>query len=409
MDEISQNKRRWAVFIACFLTVLVSFCIRYGYGVLLPEMLPSLGITKAEAGIIYASFFVAYTILSPLLGLLGDKFDIRWLLTIFSVVLGGGTLLMAYSSSVFTASLYFTFVGIGSAATWVPVMALAQKWSADEHRGKTLALIDIGSAFSLILVSTVLPRIVEVQDWQTSWMVLGGLGGFLAILNFLLVRNPQQELALPVSPHPEMAATHRIRTIYASLLTNKKIWFIGLAYLLTGFAVMVPLTFLVTYAYEDLSFAYESATNLIIVIGASAIAGKVILGYLSDKIQRKNILVVCGLLIAAGCVGIVGTSGFVMMVFVAVFGFGYGAVWAMYAACASDYFPKQHSGIIVGLWTLFLGIGLTISPMIAGWLADVTGTLKWSFFMAGAAGIVSMLFLIPLGKKSVVEAVGNRQ
>ena len=40
------------VFTACFLTVFISYSIRYGYGVLLPEMLPALAITKAEAGVI---------------------------------------------------------------------------------------------------------------------------------------------------------------------------------------------------------------------------------------------------------------------------------------------------------------------------------------------------------------------
>ena len=400
----SFEKRRRAVFIACFLTVLVSFCIRYGYGVLLPEMLPSLGISKAEAGVIYASFFIAYTICSPLLGLLGDRLDIRWLLTIFSAILGAGTFLMAYADSVFLASLFFVIVGIGSAATWVPVMALAQKWAADRHRGKTLALIDIGSAFSLITVSTILPRIAGAQNWQTAWMVLGAMGFLMAVLNYFMVRNPRQESSR-LSSHPAAKiANVSVRTIYAGLVRDVRLWLIGLAYLFTGFAVMVPLTFLVTYASEELSFTYGGATNLVIVIGAGAIAGKIILGYLSDRIQRKNILIICGLLVAAGCGGMAWLTGNALIFFAAVFGFGYGAVWAMYAACSSDYFPGEYSGIIVGLWTLFLGAGLTLSPMLAGWLADLTGSLKSSFIMAGAVGLLSILFLIPLGKRVAIPA-----
>ena len=68
------DKRALGVLVACFCTVFTSYAIRYGYGVLLPEMLPDLAISKTEAGIIYASFFIAYTILSPLLGLLGDRY-----------------------------------------------------------------------------------------------------------------------------------------------------------------------------------------------------------------------------------------------------------------------------------------------------------------------------------------------
>jgi fucose permease len=64
------GKRSLAVIIASFFTVLIGFAIRANYGVLLPEMLPSLGISKTEAGVIYGSFFMAYTVFSPVLGLL---------------------------------------------------------------------------------------------------------------------------------------------------------------------------------------------------------------------------------------------------------------------------------------------------------------------------------------------------
>ncbi len=395
-SSVSVHKRRWAVFTACFLIVLIAYCIRYGYGILLPEMLPSLNITKTEAGVIYSCFFIAYTIGSPLLGLMADRLNVRRLLTLFMLILGAGTFLMAYASSVVVASLYFTIVGIGAAATWVPVMALAQKWTTDKYRGTTLALIDIGSALGLILVSTLLPQIIAVQSWNRAWMVMGGMAMILGILTYILVRDPPRQTQSP--SQTSRTGPGPIFTIYRRLLRDGRLWLIGLAYLLTGFAVMVPLTFLVTYANQDLAFSYEAATRLVVITGASAIAGKIILGYVSDKVRRKYILVLCGLLITAGCAGMAWLSGPAFYLAVAFFGAGYGAVWALYAACASDYFERELSGIIVGLWTVFLGVGLTLSPIIAGWLADITGALTWSFIAAGIGGLVSVIFLIPLGK-----------
>ncbi len=73
-----------------------------------------------------------------------------------------------------------------------------------------------------------------------------------------------------------------------------------------------------------------------------------------------------------------------------------GAVWALYAAAASDYFAKSIAGSIIGLWTLYLGIGSILSPVIAGWIADTTGTLGWSFVLAMAGAIVSLLLLVPV-------------
>ena len=65
--------RRHAVLTACFSTVFISYAVRYGYGILLPKMLPTLEISKTEAGAIYSSFFIAYTVASPVLGLLGGR------------------------------------------------------------------------------------------------------------------------------------------------------------------------------------------------------------------------------------------------------------------------------------------------------------------------------------------------
>ena len=388
--------RRLAVLVACFWTIFTSYAVRYGYGILLPEMLPSLAISKTEAGIIYSSFFIAYTILSPILGLLGDKYNVRLLLTIFVALFGAGTFLMAYSSSIIQASLFFTLAGIGSAVCWAPTMALAQRWTSDKHRGKTLAFIDVGSAMGIIGTSTLVPIAVTVYDWRAGWISLGILAFGVAILNFFAVRNqPGEQLGLSQNSLRPYKA-EQIGKMYARFLRDTRFWLIGLAYLLTGFAIIIPFTFLSTYALQELSFSYETSTRLITVIGIAAIIGKTTLGPLSDKAGRIKIMMLCALLITVGSLGMAYTEGSGLIAFTAVFSLGYGTAWSMYAAAASDYFSKESSGSIVGLWTVYLGIGSVISPIIAGWIADTTGTLSWSFVLAAGGGLMSLLLLIPM-------------
>ena len=388
--------RRLAVLIACFFTIFTSYAVRYGYGILLPEMLPSLAITKTEAGVIYASFFLAYTIASPFLGLLGDRYNSRLLITVFVGVFAAGTFLMAFSSSIVQASLFFTLAGIGSAVCWAPTMALAQRWTSGKHRGKTLAFIDVGSALGIVGTSTVVPWVVTANDWRAGWMSLGALGFAVAVLDFLAVRNHPEE---PTGPSQEALKPRNhepLSVIYASLLRDVKFWLIGLAYLLTGFSIIIPFTFLSTYAVQELAFSYETATKLITVIGIGAVVGKVTLGPLSDRTGRIKVMMLCGLLIAGGSLGMAYGKGAGLIVFTAVFSLGYGTAWSMYAASASDYFSKEAAGSIVGLWTVYLGIGSIISPIIAGWIADTTGTLSWSFILAAVGGVLSFLLLMPM-------------
>ena len=389
------NYRAMAVLIACFGTIFTSYAIRYAFGVLLPEMLPSLAISKTQAGIIFTSYFVTYTIFSPILGLLADRYNVRVLLILFPFVLGIGTFLMSYSSSPVSASLFFALAGTGAAACWAPVMALAQRWVSDKRRGMTLALIDVGSSLGIVTCSVVVPLMVVSFGWRSGWEALGVLAFVIASANIFLVKGHPVEKSAPGQLNPERNIREPIGITYMRLLRDLRFWFLAFSYLLIGFSILIPFTFISTYAVQELMLPYEIAARLITVIGVAAVFGKLVLGPLSDRTGRIKMMMLCSVLIAAGCLGLACSQWLVTLVlFTIIFGLGYGAVWPLYAACASDYFSKEFSGSVIGLWVLFLGVGSIISPMIAGWIGDTTGTLNWSFIVAMAGALVALLLQV---------------
>jgi MFS family permease len=395
------SQRAIGVLFACFAIIFVHYAIRYSYGTLLPEMLPSLSITKAQAGMIYSSYFIAYTALSPVLGLLSDRYDVRIILTLFVALMGGGAFLMAYPTSQLQASLFFGVAGVGCSACWAPVMALAQRWTTENRRGMSLSFVDAGSSLGVMAAGAITPLIAVAYGWRAGWMSLGVLAFILAIVSFFLVQSyPKTQ----PNPSPQDGGRRRLLGItYKQLFSDTRFWLIGLAYLFTGFAIIVPFAFISTYAVQELSLPYDSATRLVTIIGVGGITGKVVLGPLSDKWGRIKILLISAILIAGGNLAIAYSRGWMLMVFTFIFGIGYGACWAMYAACASDFFSKQAAGGIIGLWTVYLGIGCMLSPILAGWVADATGTLMWSFLIAMAGGIASLLLLLPMLKASQVR------
>jgi MFS family permease len=70
----------------------------------------------------------------------------------------------------------------------------------------------------------------------------------------------------------------------------------------------------------------------------------------------------------------------------------------MYAACARDYFPKEVGGTVIGLLTLFYGIGAMVGPIIGGHLTDITGTFRWAFGLGAFASLFAS-FLIGFLRK----------
>ncbi len=434
--------RAVAVVIASFFTILIAYAVRYGYGMLLPSMLPALGITGTSAGVIYSTYFLAYTLFSPLLGWLTDRYDVRIILGLFTALLGAGTLLMARAGTVTFACMAFALVGVGHAACWAPVTALVQRWVPDERRGTILSWTSMGSGIGVMTLSLVLPPLVRGFGWRAGWVAMGVTALLVAILNLVLVRrpplgegeghaeesrdmstgcnqesrgdfleeegpsiphlppNPRQPLK-PLPSKPLASTAFRGAAFKrGDLLLDWTLWRIGLSYLMVGVAVLGPYTFLGTYAVDRLHQTYGDSVRIYAVIAASGMVGKLFLGHLSDRIGRIRVMGLCGLLLCVGCLGFAWAGNMIGICFsAAVFGLGFGSVWPVYAAAAPDFFPRRIAGSVIGIWTFFLGVGSIISPAVCGWAVDFTGGYGAAFLIGAAGALVSaVLLLLPMVK-----------
>jgi ACS family D-galactonate transporter-like MFS transporter len=397
--------RGYAIIVAAFFTVSIAYGIRYGYGMLLPGMIESLEIGKTEAGIIYASYFVAYTLFSPLLGLLSDRYDSRLILTVFPALMAAGALLMSFAATAGQAAVFFSLAGIGHAACWAPVVSLVQLWVKDSYRGTALGFATMGSGVGIASWGMILPVVVERSSWQAGWYAMGIFGLFVALLNSVLVRNPPGENKEQIGGEKGRKKGKRERAgpSYMQILKRKQLWLIGFSYLLIGFIVLVPFTFLGVYGVEELHLTYRDATRLFSLLAVSGMVGKIIFGFLSDKWGRIQVMMLCGGLLGFGCLGIAGLSAFPLKICsVVMVGLGFGAVWPVYAAAAMDFFPRAVSGTVIGLWTVFLGIGSILSPVICGWTIDRSGSYFGPFMIGFIASIFSVLLLVPGLKQSGV-------
>lgn len=388
------TRRAYAIIIACFFTVSIAYGIRYAYGMLLPEMLPDLGITKTEAGIIFAVYFMVYTLCTPVLGTLSDLFNYRLIVSLFTVILAIGAFLMAYTDGLLNACLVFSVAGLGHAACWAPVAALVSKWVPDHKRGTALSFVTMGIGIGIPLWGILIPIIVSAADWRASWQVMGLFGLGVAGLNVALVRNPV------TSDRPKTSLREHAGnawSTYKTLFRNRTFWIIGTAYLLVGFNVLVPFTFLPVYARESLSLAYATSTRFVAVIALFGIAGQLTLGTLSDTVGRINVLILCSFIMGTGCLGMIFfRTEWGLYLCTAFYGLGYGAVWPVYAASASDFFSKSKTGSVVGLWTVFLGLGSIVSPVICGWTIDKTASYSWTFTLGLCSSFLSALVLMQL-------------
>jgi MFS family permease len=397
MTGDKMTKRTVAIVSAGFFTLFIAFAIRYSYGLVLPYMLSTLAISKTEAGVIFSSYFITATLLSPLMGALGDRVDAKILLATFVAILGAGSCLMSLSSSVVQASIFFAIIGIGHSACWAPLVAVLMRWISPNRRGIVISIVDLGTTAGIGVWSVLVPMIVGGHDWRMVWACLGVTAFAVAVLNFLFIKSRPDTPLLEQGREEPRERKVTVRESYRAILGDRIFHLIAFSYLFISFSILIPFTFLVSYATQKLAVSYASATGLLLVIAVAGTIGKPILAHVSDRVGRIEIMMLCGLLAACGALGMAFVREFAgLCVFSAIFGVGYGTLWAVYAASARDLFPGEYSGSIVGLWTVFHGIGSIIAPILAGRMIDASGAYQGAFVLAAAASLLSLVLLLPV-------------
>ena len=397
----------WFILAASFLTVFASYSTRLSYGILMPEMIRTLGITKTEAGGIASSFYVAYTIFAPLVGFLSDRVSTRRLIVFFCVIQGVGTVLMATPTSLWQACLFFGIVGVGCSAMWAPVVAMVQRWFGFRRRGAVLGILSISYAIGYGLMGLLLPLIVKQYSWRACWFILSLLSFALVPVNAFLLRTKPQDLQIPPwgeelhQPAAGELSSPPKHFPYRDLLKLHNLWMGGMAYFFSGFTAYIINIFIVTYANLELRFPFAQSASLASFIAFSGIPGGLLILTLSDYLGRKKCLFLINLSYTAA-IGLLiwaGNSWPALTTASCLYGIVYAATWPMYAAAGADFFPPGTTGSVLGFWTLFFGISLILAPTVGGYIADVAGSFRWSFAAAGGTGVAAAFFVSRIQKR----------
>ncbi len=397
----------WVILLASFATHFANYSIRLGYGILMPEMIKSLGITRAQAGSIASSFYLTYTIFSPLLGFLIDRYSVRKLLVFFCFILGLGTFLMSKPVSLSQACLFFAIAGLGSSALWTSVTTLLQRWFAFKRRGMALGIVSTSSALGFGIMGLAIPFWIARYDWRTCWLILASLAFALVPLNGFLLRTKPQDLNLrpwgdePVLPAVTRPEGGRVGLGYREMLKLRNLWLGGISYFFVSFSAYNMITFIVTYGALELRLPYHEASRLASAFAFSGFFGTLLIPTLSDSLGRKRCLILLCAFIASSILLIVwaGTNSTALFATVCILGFFLQAAWPMFAAAGRDFFPAEATGAVLGFWTTFYGLGAILGPLAGGYIADLLGTFTRSFLMAAASAALGGIFFALISAK----------
>lgn len=388
------HRYRWIVLIAAFLGVLGTIGFgRFGYSAILPSMQDDLGITSAAAGALASWNLGGYTIMAAVGGFLAARLGARKVATAGIVITAAGMLLTGLSNGLVTASAARLITGLGSGMVLVPLITLMAAWFHSRQLGLASSIVSSGAALALILAGLAVPPIIGSggdDGWRLAWYFFAGTAICIGILCAVVQRDRPEaaahERSAPGSsraPRSLLAMARQTALDFRKIVRSRYTWYLGCIYLLYGFAFLIYMTFFQKRLTADLDYSSEAAGYIFLLVGLGGFLGGALSGTVSDRIGRGRTIALMFLImgIAAGLFGWwPALPGLVISAFIlGLAGMGFPGVVG--AACGDQYGPVLASAGL-GLVTIFTGVGMVFGPYLAGKLADVTGSLAWSYALA---------------------------
>lgn len=405
-DKLTQRPRiihwAWIILAVCFVNLYVNYGIRLGYGIVLPEMIRTIGLTRTQGGDIFNAYLFVYICISPFTGYLTDRLGARKIIPLFGIFLGCGAILMGTVQNFWQAMVFFGITGIGGAAMWTPVITLVQRWFAVNRRGMALGILSAGFGLGFASMGKFFPAIVKAWSWHYCWYIPGVAALIMVVVNAFMLRSKPDDMGLAPwgekagqGPAPPAAGSGtNLKAIYKEIFAIPRFWLIAVSYLLVAGTLYIITTFMVDYARYELGFPYARASFLATAHGLGQIVGVLAISFISDRIGRRTTIIFSNLFIAASvvCIILAGKNEAMLITSIAVLGAFYGSTFPMYGACGGDYFRKEIMGTTIGALTFFYGAGAIFSHRLGGYLRDATGSFFIPFVIAiGFAVLAAVL------------------
>jgi MFS family permease len=383
----SLNFRSWVTLFTAFFVLAIAF----GFGLFCwPALYRPLtraygwNFATANAGGSIILFLVG--VLSPVVGLLVDRFQPR------RVILGGSIVVSAALAMLSTAQTlgqyygYCFLLGIGlSAVSILPTSILIGPFFS-RWRGLAVGFINAGVG----LGGFVAPRLATAQ------LAARGLAGTFLVLAacmvipFLLVLTTVRDQEPGVPRHQTIPVPSLRELVRIPLF-----WIFGAVLFLSAHAILGVQQNLISYLTGAHVAPKEAALILAIALGAAA-PGKLISGLLADRINARAGLIFSLVCVLIGIFALLKTAPQAETIYwlAIVFGLGYGGIFNAAPTIIFENFGTHRVGTTLGVFYVFFGLGTASGGEMAGHLFDETQSWSVPFTIDLILAGVSLVTLL---------------
>jgi MFS transporter, ACS family, hexuronate transporter len=389
-----------------FVATSINYMDRQVIGLLKPTLQQSIGLTELDFGYIIAAFQAAYAIGLLIAGRLVDRLGSRIGYTLIMGTWSLAAMAHALARSALGFGIARFFLGLGEAGNFPAAIKTVADWFPQKERSLATGIFNSGANLGAIIAPVMIPWVTLRFGWRAAFLSTGLFSMAWIIWWFRTYRRPPEHPTLTgeeLRHITQMAADQMAPPIpWSKLLTYRQTWAFVIAKFLTDPIWWFYLFWLPGFFDSRFHLGLSHlGLPLIIVYNMSAVGsiggGSLPLLFERFGLRSANSRMATMLLCACLALPILAAgrtqSEWIAIAILSIAAGAHQGWSANLFTTASDMFPSNAVGSVVGIGGMAGSVGGVLLSISAGKILQVTHSYTSLFLLAGSVYLVAVVVL----------------
>jgi ACS family hexuronate transporter-like MFS transporter len=377
------SESRWLICWLLFFVTSINYLDRQVFGILIPDLQQRMHISELAYGRLVMSFQLSYALMMIAAGRILDRIGARLGLALAVMVWSFAEIGHVLARTTLGFGLARFALGAGEAANFPGCMKVIADLFPAAERATATGIVNSATAVGSIAAPILVPLLAMRYGWQSAFLVTGVIG-FLWVVVWQALHLRQSGRrhvdAFPGGKRNTALVRHAAIS-WRRLLAYRQFWAFAIARMLVDPIWYFYLFWLPKFLAQEHGIAGTAAAPYLSAVFACSGVACVLSGYISSRFVMWNwsvnrarktvmwslVVLMCPTLVVADRIG--NVNAMVALICLAV-----GAHQALSThlyTLASDLFPSQVTGMVVGL-------GSSLSALVSVVTAELIGRVLQS-------------------------------
>jgi len=357
--------------------------------VALPAVQAEFGASRGAASLAFTLAMLGFGLGGIVAGRLADRLGIVPIITAATLLLGIGYIVAAQSTALWQFNLTCIAIGMGSSATFAPLMAEASHWF-ERRRGFAVTVAAAGNYIGGAFWPPLANWWIQTYGWRPAHVAIGLVTMALMGLTLAILR---WQMGAGTRRSHINAAPPKIDLRLGSNALTTLLFVAGIGCCV---AMSMPQVHIVAYC-GDLGYGVARGAEMLSLMLACGIVSRIGSGFLADRIGGLRTLLISSIAQGVALLFYVFFDGLTSLYIVsAMFGLFQGGIVPAYAIIVRESMPASEAGARVGIVIFGTILGMSFGGWISGVIFDATGSYSAAFLNGLAWNAVNVVIVAAL-------------